>query len=377
MASSDLENVNTVVGFNEDFPNRTGATENLAASSMIQTVAIDIESNQTNMEVARSIHEYNEMTRLQQLWFTGLSSVIRAAAVFQIANAQYHNNFGFALKVTSLFHAVYGISLVAGMTRKCCSSTNIETNDMFQRESEMSCSKNYALTGVGNVIGATEALLFSFAAPEDPLADLAIVFGSVQFALGAISCVYPGYLMLKEVPCLKNLLPKDNSEYQSSDFHEHLKRKLERSRWQQFYSIGASHAGRGAAVIFDLANEMPSQLYVNMLIAFGASELSLGLYALLCHPISSAHYYLTGTHKQPMSLEEGSRNFNILRAVGFLTMAPVNIVYTLGVPDAKTPWILGLSALAISIAILSGWNPIWDYFGCESMQCKRYRVFPV
>lgn len=376
MASGD-KGTSDVVPFDQEFlVNCSNSIAHVDASLNAPANAMDIESNQTNMEAARTIHKYNESARVQQLWFVGLSSIVRAAAVLQIVNAQYHNSFGAALKATAVVHALYGVSLVAGMTHKWCMSSNVVTDDMFQKESEMSCAKNYALTGIGNVISGAEALLFSFAAPEDPLSDLAIIFGAFQFFAGAVSCVSPGYIMLKETPYLKTCFPKDNSQCQSVDFHEVLQRKLENSRRQQFYSNGASHAGRGAAVIFDLSHAMPSQLYSDMLVGFGACELGLGLYALLCHPITNAYYYLKGEQKKSMSLEEGNRNFNILRALGFITMAPVNIVYTLGVPDAKTPWILGASSLAVVVAVISGWKSVCDYCGFDLSKYQAPRILP-
>lgn len=367
-----------VVNFDEDFPVRhlvsKSAGDNQSNTNMD---TMDIESRQADMAAARAIHEYNESARIQQLWFTGLSSIVRAAAIFQIANASYHNTFGVALKVNSVVQALYGISLVSMMTYKSCSSKNVVPDDMFLKESEMSCAKNYALTGIGNVISGAAAILFSFAAQDDRLSNWALFFGSCQLFAGTVSCVSPGYVMLKESPFLKACFPKDHSEYQSPDFHEQLKKRLERSRWLQFYGNGASHSGRGAAAIFDLSNAMPSQSHTDMLIGFGACELALGLYGLFCHPVTSAYYYMQGNPKKPMSLEEGSRNFNILRALGFITMAPVNIAYTLGAPDAKTPWIVAMSAFAFGVAILSGWNSVWDYYGFDAMKCKKPRVFPV
>ena len=51
-------------------------------------------------------------------------------------------------------------------------------------------------------------------------------------------------------------------------------------------------------------------------------------------------------------------------------------MYTLGVPDAKTPWIVGLSACSVLLGVYSGWNPVCDYYGLESLKCRKERVLP-
>ena len=157
MASGDKE-LSDVVPFDQELGNSSNGIVHVDASLNAPANNVDIEYNQPDIVTARKIHEYNETARVQQLWFVGLSSIVRAAAVFQIANAQYHNSFGVALKAAAVVHALYGVSLVAGMTHKWCMSSNVVTDDMFQKESEMSCAKNYALTGIGNVISGAEAL---------------------------------------------------------------------------------------------------------------------------------------------------------------------------------------------------------------------------
>lgn len=342
------------------------------------------EENQveTQFDIIRKqeIYQYNEDARRKQFVFMGLTCLVRAAAIIQIADAQYHNKYGAALKFVAAAHALYGFGLLSEPIHKLCTQKNVSiaSNEALNITLQMSASKNYALTGLGYVITGVQGILFAHAAPDDPLAPLAMLFGSVQLLVGAVSCVYPGYLMLKDTFPLKECFSNnDSSSYQLSSEEEISclnNKKLERSRLQQFLNTGIVHAVRGASSFY-LAHAMPSKQYADMLMTFGSFELLYGLCALYT-PFINTYHYLKGIQGNTPILEEGSRNFYILRSLGFISLAPMNIVYTLGVPDAKTPWIIGVSALSVLVGIYSGWNPACDYCGFESLKCKKKRVFP-
>lgn len=342
------------------------------------------EENQAKAQFAmakrKEIHQCNENARRKQFVFMGLTCLVRAAAIIQIADAQYHNKYGTALKIVAVAHALYGVGLLLEPVHKLWTQKNVSiaSNEALNITSQMSASKNYALTGFGYVLTGVQGILFARAAPEDPLSPLATLFGASQLFVGGISCAYPGYLMFKDrFPFNKCSSNNDSLSYQLSSEEEISRlnnKKLERSRLQQFLNTGIVHAARGSSAFY-LAHAMPSKQYADLLMTFGAFELLYGLCALY-NPFVSAYHYLKGTYSNTPILEEGSRNFYILRALGFIALAPVNIIYTLGVPDAKTPWIIGVSALSVLVGIYSGWNPACDYCGFESLKCKKKRVFP-
>ena len=162
--------------------------------------------NQTTTDREESVQEIhiiqqdNENTRKKQFMFLGLASVVRAIAIFQISTAQYHNKFGTALKIVAGLHILYGIYLLLEPMCKLGVQKYVdyESVDAAKKASEMSSAKNYALTGLGDFISGIEGVFFALAAPEDPLAPLAIIFGSERLLVGGISCAYPGYLMFKD-----------------------------------------------------------------------------------------------------------------------------------------------------------------------------------
>ena len=184
--------------------------------------------------------------------------------------------------------------------------------------------------------------------------------------------------MLKNTPLINKCFSSNGAaEYQETSFEEMMQlkqKKLERSRLQQFLNTGIWHIVRGASTFY-LAHTMPSEQYATMLMAFGSLELLYGICALH-DPLVGAYHYFKGTQGDTPILEEGNRRFYILRALGFIAMAPVNIIYALGNPDAKTPWIISVSILSFLVGILSGWNPACDYYGFESLKCKKPRILP-
>lgn len=351
--------------------------------SLVNQQIIDVENQeeaQFDIRRTQEICQDNENARRKQFMFMGLTCLVRSAAIIQIADTQYHNKFGTALKGVAVLQMLYGSYLLLEPLHKICTQKNVdvESSDTLKITSEMSASKNYALTGLGYVVTGVAGILFALAAPDDPLAPLAILFGSAQLLVGTISCAYPGYLILKDKWPLNKCFPNnDSSLYQptsSEEISRFKNKKLERSRVQQFLNTGIVHAARGLSTFY-LAHAMPSELYADMLRAFGSLELLYGIYALY-DPFINIYQYLKGIQSNDPNHEEGSRKFYILRALGFIAMAPVNIIYTLGNPDAKTPWIMGASILSVLVGIYSGWDPVCDYYGIGSLKCKKKRVFP-
>ncbi len=322
----------------------------------------------------------NEKTRRKQFMFLGVASIVRAVAIIQIATAQYHNKFGTVLKAVAFAHIIYGIYL---LLEPCCKSKISEyiddqLTDEARMASEMNSAKNYALTGLGDVMSGTEGLFFALAAPNDPLAPLAIVFGSQRLLVGGISCGYPGYLMLKDTfplnKCFSNKGMTANEVMSREEIEDRKKKKLERARLQQFLNTGIAHIVRGAAAFY-LAPTMPSEQYADALRFCGALELAYGLYALY-EPSVNAYYSYLGTHNNAPPIEEGSQKAYILRAAGFIIAAPLNIMYTLGAPDAKTPWIVSFSTCSVLFGFYSIWNPLCDHYGLESWKFKKVQIMP-
>ena len=340
------------------------------------------EENQAETQVdiirKQQIYKDNEDARLKQFMLTGIANVARAAAILYISST-YNNDFGTALRCVAGIQALYGFYLmIEPIGTFCChNETDIELNQTLLQESEKSSATNYALTALGFIISGAELLLFSFTAPDDPLARVATVFGAAQCLVGIISCIYPGQLILKKNPLLKKYFPKEDISYQPTspdEIQKSTEKKLNRSRLQQYTNTGFTHIARGAST-FHLSKFMPSPRYADTLRTFGSLELFFGLCALY-DPVVNTYHYFKGTQGKTPTLEEGSRNFYILRALGFIAGAPVNIIYTLGVPDKKTPLILAVSALSLVVAVSSGWNPVCDYYSFESWKFKKPRILP-
>ena len=335
--------------------------------------APSIENTDNPSRLNSRLARENEHARRKQFVISGLASIVRAAALIQISEAQYHNNFGAALEAVASAQMVYGFYLLLEPIYHSLNEKKIDSvnNDESSHASEMSSAKNYALNGVGSLLNGAEGFLFSFAAPDDPLAPFAILAGVQQFLVGAVSCAFPGYVMLKETfPFNRCCLPLNQNPTEEKALAV-IKRKFEKTRLQQYVNTAAWHMVRGASTFY-LAHDMPSKPYADMLRAFGSLELLYGLWALY-DPFVGVYHYLNGTNYATHSIDEGSMRFYILRALGFVVLAPVNIVYTLGVPDAKTPWIVGLSGLCAVVGIVSVWNNIWDYYG---FKCGKRSILP-
>ncbi len=342
---------------------------------------VSAEIERHSAQQAYIIQRDNEKTRRKQFMFLGVASIVRAVAIIQIAAAQYHNKFGTVLKAVASAHILYGIYL---LLEPCCKSRVSEyidpqLNNEARMASEMSSAKNYALTGVGDVIGGAAGLFFALAAPNDPLAPLAIVFGSQRLLVGGVSCVYPGYLMVKDTFSLnkcfsnKDMTANEVMSWEETEYRK--KKKLERARLQQFLNTGIAHIVRGGAAFY-LAPTMPSEQYANVLRFCGALELAYGLYALY-EPFINAYYSCRESHNRAPVIEEGSQKSYILRAAGFIIATPLNIMYALGAPDAKTPWIVGFSTCSALFGFYSIWNPLCDHYGLESLKCKKMQIVPV
>ncbi|MBA4249502.1 MAG: hypothetical protein C0432_01880 [Candidatus Puniceispirillum sp.] len=336
--------------------------------------SFDVEFDQNNRKKILTMQQDNETARRKQFLFSGFASVIRAVALIQIADAQYRNYFGQALQLVALIRIVYGMSLIIEPIYSYClqKKEDVEDLDMFQRESEISTAKNYAVTGLGSCLGGIEGILFSLAAPHDPLSPFTLLFGAQQCFVGLASSSYSAYSILKTVPYCVKFLPNENSAFKALSLEEIVllnQKKLERSRLQQFFNIGIWHIVRGGST-YSLQKHLPSQIESALLILFGSAELIYGGCALY-DPLKGCYQYYKGIKNNTHTLEEGSRKFYILRALSMISIAPVNMIYTLGVPDAKTPWIVGVSILSVLVGVYSGWNPICDYYGLDSYKCKK------
>lgn len=357
----------TVYPFDEEIPGHDIVLQSVVREeNMVHTDELQSMPNSS----AFVIQQDNELARQKQLMLTGFFSIVRSAAIVNFVNSKDDNSFSTALKFVAFAHAAYGAVLIIEPLSMYCRQKNAETPLplSIKNESDMSYYKNGALTGVSACISGVEGILFSFAAPDDPLAPLAIFLGAEQSLFGVAASAYSVYSMCKKVSIFEKYLSRYDAGLSLEELDSLNEKKLERGRLQLSLILAVWHIARGASTYY-LQSAMPSEFESGLLISFGSLELLFGICALN-DPIKGLYFYLNNIDNIG-NLDQRMRNYYILRSLGLILMSPVNIIYTLGVPDAKTKWIIGGSIIAVIVGVLSGWNPTCDYFEAHKWKCKR------